>query len=58
MLDVGEQGPHRLGELLAEQQADHGVELVDLAKAVDAQAVLGDPVAIAKAGGASVAGAV
>ena len=35
------------GELLAEQQTDHGVEFVDLAKAVDAQAVLGDPVAIA-----------
>ena len=57
VLDVGEQGPHRLGKLLAKQQADHGVELVDLAKAVDAQAVLGDPVAIAEAGGAGVAGA-
>jgi hypothetical protein len=57
MLHVRQQRAHVLGQFLAQQQADDGVGLVDLAQRVDAQAVLGDALAVAQAGGAGVAGA-
>jgi hypothetical protein len=44
-------------QVFAEQDAEAGVQLVDLADGVDAQAVLGRPAAVAEAGGAGVAGA-
>ena len=57
VLHVGEQGAHVVGQGFGEQHADAGVEFVDFAQRVDAQAVLGDAVAVAEAGGAGVAGA-
>ena len=57
VLHVGEVGAYVVGQGFGEQQADAGVELVDFAQRVDAQAVLGNPLAVAEAGGAGVAGA-
>ena len=57
VLHVGEQGAHVFRQLFAEHDADGRVGFVHLAESVDAQAVLGNPVAIAEAGGAGVAGA-
>ena len=56
MLDIGEQGLHVLGQSLAQQYADGRIDFIHLAQGVDAQAVLGNPPAVAEAGGAGVAG--
>jgi hypothetical protein len=57
VLDVGQQLAHRLGQGLAQQQADVRVELVHIAHGVHAQAVLGHAGVVAQAGGAVVSGA-
>jgi hypothetical protein len=57
VLHVDEQLAHFIGHLLAQQDADGGVGFIHFAQGVDAQAVLGHPVAVAEAGGAGVAGA-
>ena len=57
VLHLDQQGADFIGHGLAQQQADVGVEFVHIAHRVDAQAVLGDALVVAQAGGAGVAGA-
>lgn len=57
VLHVGEQRADCLRQGFGEEQAERGVGLVDLTDGVDAQAAFAHPLAVAKAGGAGVAGA-
>ena len=57
VLDVEQRSLHRMGQVFAEQHAEAGIQLVDFADGVDAQAVLGRAAAVAEAGGAGVTGA-
>ena len=57
VLHVDQQRAHVVGQFLAEDETDQRVGFVDVAQRLDTQAVLGDALAIAEAGGAGVAGA-
>src|SRR5207253_3014105 len=56
VLDVLEDRAYFFGNLLGEQQADRGIELVDLSERDDARAVLARPRAVAEARFAGIAG--
>ncbi len=57
VLHIHQQSAHLAGHVFAQQHADVGVELIDIAHGMHAQAVLRDAGVVAQAGGAVVAGA-
>src|SRR5574343_546477 len=57
VLAIKQGGTHGVRQFFAEQDSEAGVEFVNFADGVDAQAVLGRPATVAKAGGAGIAGA-
>ena len=57
VLDLQQRRAHGPGELLREQQAEGGIELVDVAERLDARAVLAHARPVTQAGLAGVAGA-
>jgi hypothetical protein len=57
VLNFHQQRAHTGGHVFAQQHADIGIQLVDIAHGVHAQAIFGDTGVVAQAGGAVVTGA-